>query len=88
MTTLDPQTPGEPDHAAPATGPLASLPLRTVLQGISIDVLIALCLVIYTATSSDHVDWRLIPLALAKTALMTLASAVMKRLRPLAGVSS
>lgn len=88
MTTLDPQTPGEPDHAAPATGLLANLPFRTALQGIGLDVLLALCLVVYTATSSDHVAWELIPLALAKTALMTLASAVMKRVKPLAGASS
>ena len=81
-----PQTPGRPDHAAPATGLLASLPIRTLLQGVAVDVLLAVCLVVYDATASAAVDWRLLWLTILKTALMTAASAVMKRLKPPAAV--
>lgn len=83
MTSSAPLPPAPQPGPIPArTGILASLPGRTILQGIAIDVLLALCLVVITATSTDNVAWRLIPLALAKTALMAIASSVMKRVKP------
>ncbi len=77
-----PQTPGRPDHAAPATGLLASLPFRTFLQGLGLDLLLAIALVILAATETETVDWRLLGFALVRTVLQTAASSVMKRLKP------
>jgi hypothetical protein len=74
-------TPG-PDHAASTSRFWDNAAFRTTVQGLSIDVLLAVSLVIYTATSSDHVQWAIIPLAIAKTALTTLASSIMKRVKP------
>lgn len=73
---------GQPDHGAAATGVLASLPWRTFLQGIGIDVVLAICFVVYEATTAQEPDWRLLLLTLAKTALMTVASSIMRRLKP------
>ncbi len=81
MTLPSQLTPG-PDHDAPATGLLASLPFRTLLQGLALDVLLAVCLVVYDATSGDAVDWRLLGLALMRTVLQTAASSLMRRLKP------
>lgn len=79
-----PQTPGVPDHAAPARGLLASLPGRTIVQGVGIDVLLAVCLVVYDSLSdtTHAVNWALIGALVLKTGLMTVASSVMKRLKP------
>jgi uncharacterized membrane protein YvlD (DUF360 family) len=74
-------TPG-PDHAAPATGILATLPGRTVVQGIAVDVLLAICLVVYTTISENGLNWALIWTLIVKTVLMTVASSVMKRVKP------
>ena len=74
-------TPGG-THKAAASGPLSSLPWRTTIQGVGVDVLLAVCLLSVEATSSAAVDWRLLLLSLAKTVLMTLASSVMRRVRP------
>lgn len=77
--------PGVPDHASTqGTSLLDSLPMRTLLQQIGIDVLLAVLLVVQDATSSaSHgVDWRLLVASLAKTALATLASSIMRRVRP------
>ena len=73
---------GEADHASPARGLMASLPFRTALQGLGTDVAVAVALVIYDATQSDQVDWRLLGASVLKTAVMTGASYVMKRKRP------
>lgn len=84
MSSPSALTPG-PDHAAPPAGLLASLPFRTLVQGLALDVLLAVCLVVYDASSGDAVDWRLLGLALVRTVLQTGASSVMKRLKPPAG---
>lgn len=77
--------PGRADHAAPAAGLLASLPFRTFLQGLGLDVLLAVCLVLLAATETENVDWRLLGFALIRTVLQTAASSVMKRYKPPAG---
>lgn len=75
---------GIPQHAAPASrGILSSLPGRTIIQGIAVDILLALALVVYESTSrGEDVDWRLLAGLLLKTAMMTLASAIMRRVKP------
>lgn len=81
---MDKNIPGQADHAAPArTGILSSLPGRTVLQGVLVDVVLALALVVYEALSrGEVVDWRLLWALVVKTALMTVASSIMRRVRP------
>lgn len=79
-----PQTPGEPDHAAPAIN--SSLPLRTFVQGILIDVVVAVCLLVIEATASESVDWWLLLASLGRTLLQVVASSVMRRLVPPTGV--
>lgn len=74
-------TPG-PDHAAAPQRFWESAPFRTTVQGISIDVALAVALVIYGATSGDAVDWKLLGALLIKTLLMTVASSFMKRVKP------
>lgn len=78
-----PQTPGEPDHAA-ETGWLDSLPLRTLAQNVGVDVLLAASAVVYEATVTDGtgIAWGALGLLLIKSCLNTLASSVMKRVRP------
>lgn len=78
---VQPQTPGVPDHAA-TTGLLDKPEIRTLVQGIAIDVLVALCLVVVEATQGDTVDWRLLVALLLKTVVYTIASGIMKRVRP------
>lgn len=83
--TAPKNVPGIPQHAAsPArTGILSSLPGRTVIQGVLVDVLLALALVVYEALSrGEAVDWRLLWGLVLKTALMTVASSVMRRIKP------
>lgn len=83
MTTPSALTPG-PDHAA---DPLhSSLPLRTFVQGIVIDVLVAVCLLVVEATASESVDWWLLLASLGRTALGVAASSLMRRLVPPSGV--
>lgn len=79
-----PQAPGVPDHAAPATGLLASLPGRTIVQGVLIDVLLAICFVVYDSLndSAHTVNWAVLGALVLKTGLMTVASSIMKRLKP------
>lgn len=81
MTQLADDRPG-PDHAAARTGLLASLPGRTFVQGLGVDLAVAGALVVYDAMNESSVDWRLLGLTLGKTLLMTAASAVMRRLKP------
>lgn len=74
--------PGQADHAAPTSYFWNNAAFRTAVQGIALDLLLALALVVFQATSGDHVDWRLLGLSLLRTALQTLASSVMKRVKP------
>lgn len=75
---------GVGQHAAPArTGILSSLPGRTIIQGVLVDVLLALALVVYEATSrGEAVNWNLLWGLVLKTVLMTVASSIMKRVKP------
>jgi hypothetical protein len=61
---------------------LDSLPGRTVIQGILIDVLLTVSFVLYDALSHDNVNWKLLGVLVGKTALMALASSIMKYVRP------
>lgn len=56
--------------------------LRTFVQGLLIDALVAVCLVVVDALNQEEVDWRLLILTIAKTVLMTAASYVMRKLAP------
>ena len=82
---IDPETPGTPDHAAPATETDAvSRALRTFVQGLLTDVLLAVVLVVSDALreTTETIDWRLLGLATLKTAAMTAASYVMRKVAP------
>lgn len=84
MTLPSKNTPG-PDHSA---SPIeSSLPLRTFVQGLVIDVLVAICLVIVEGTASDSVDWWLLLASLGRTVAQALASSIMRRLVPPSGVN-
>lgn len=73
---------GVPQHAARSTRLWENPAIRTTIQGIAFDVALAVALLIYTATSGDSVDWRLLLASLVKTVLMTAASSYMKRVKP------
>lgn len=73
---------GIPQHAAATTGLLASLPGRTIVQGVLVDVLLALCLVLYNWASSDNLEWTILWALVVKSLVMTGASSIMKRLKP------
>lgn len=53
--------------------------LRTFLQGLALDVLLAVALVVADATRSDEPDYRLLAAALVRTVLQAGASYVMRR---------
>lgn len=53
--------------------------LRVFLQGLALDVLLAVALVVYDATQSAEVDYRLLGAALLRTVLQSAASYVMRR---------
>lgn len=74
--------PGVGDHAASPTGLLDKPEVRTFIQGVALDVLAAVLLVVLQATGGGDVDWRLLGLLALKTGLYTFASNVMKRIRP------
>ena len=74
------QIPGVPDHAAPDDA--RNRAIRTFVQGLVIDALVAVCLVVVDALNQEVVDWRLLVLTAAKTVLMTAASYVMRKLAP------
>ncbi len=84
MTTPSALTPG-PDHSADPIR--SSLPLRTLVQGIAIDVLVAVCLLVVAATATESVDWWLLLASLGRTVAQALASSIMRRLVPPTGVS-
>lgn len=76
---------GVAQHAAPVparTGILSSLPGRTIIQGVAIDVLLAVALGLTTWLSSENPDWTIFWSWIGKTALMALASAIMKWVKP------
>lgn len=53
--------------------------LRTFLQGLAIDVGVAVAFAVYDALQADQPDYRLLGLTLIKTVLTTIASFVMRR---------
>lgn len=53
--------------------------LRSFIQGLAVDVGVAVAFVVYDATSSDEPDYRLLWATLIKTALQTAAAYVMRR---------
>lgn len=73
---------GIPQHAAAPQRFWESAPFRTAVQGVAIDVILALALLIVQATSGETVDWRLLLAMLGKTLVYTAASGVMKRVKP------
>jgi hypothetical protein len=78
----NPGNDGVPQHAADPEGDARNRALRTFLQGLAVDVLLTVALVVYDATSSENVQWRLIPLLLAKSVLTSAASYVMRKVKP------
>lgn len=77
-------TPDRADHAAKPQGWLDSLPLRTLAQNVGVDVLLATSAVVAdaTGTASQGVAWGALGLLLVKTAMNTVASSIMRRVRP------
>jgi hypothetical protein len=78
----NPGNDGVAQHAASPEGDARNRALRTFLQGLAVDVLLTVALVVYDATSSENVQWRLIPLLLAKSVLTSAASYVMRKVKP------
>ncbi len=74
-----PHTPGRADHAADPHADARNRALRTFLQGLALDALLAVCLVVYDALQATTIDWRLLAVTAAKTALMTAVAYVMRR---------
>lgn len=76
-------TPDKADHAAEESW-LDSLPARTLVQNIGVDVLLAASAVVYDATGSagHEVAWGVLGVMLVKSCLNTVASSIMKRVRP------
>lgn len=52
---------------------------RTIIQGLAVDVVVAVALVTYDVTSAEDPDYRLLLGTLTKTVLQTTASYVMRR---------
>lgn len=83
-----PQQPGVPDHAAAedpeSTRDARNRAIRTVIQGLLTDVLVAVAIVVYDAlqTSAHSPDWKLLGMSVVKTVMITVASYVMRKLRP------
>jgi len=73
---------GRADHGDNSSADARNRALRTFLQGLVLDVLLAVALVVYTAVSAGEVDWRLLAAALVRTVLQTAASYVMRKLKP------
>lgn len=71
------------DHHAPEPLIRRSLPVRTLVQGLVIDILVAICLVVIEGTATGSVDWWLILASMGRTAAQTAASSLMRRLVPL-----
>jgi hypothetical protein len=78
-------TPGTPDHAAPAAPAEADArqrALRTLVQQLLLDVLLAVALTVSDVVGSAGFQWRLLGLAVAKTALATAASYLARHIAP------
>lgn len=70
-------------HEAPGRRTLMDSPaFRTFIEGVAIDLVVALCMVLVAATTTDHVDWRLLGALALKTVVHTIAASVLKRIRP------
>lgn len=54
--------------------------LRTFLQGLALDIGVAVALLVYDAVQADQPDYRLLLASLIKTVLQVAASYVMRRL--------
>jgi hypothetical protein len=52
--------------------------VRTFLQGLALDVGVAVALVVYDVTNDDQPDYRLMLATIGKTVLMTAAAFVMR----------
>lgn len=88
MSLPSQNTPG-PDHSV--TGPEADArnrAIRTFVQGLLLDLVVALALSVYSATTAEEVEWKLLALTLLKTAAQTAAAYVMRKLSPPAGETS
>jgi hypothetical protein len=68
---------------APALSDAKSRALRTLGQNLLLDVGVAVATVALPAVQSEHVDYRLLGLALAKTALVTAVAFGHRRLNEL-----
>lgn len=76
-------TPDAPDHAAPdVEADARNRALRTFVQGLALDLLLAVALTVGEAVEATSVDWRLLGLAVVKTAVTTAASYVARKLAP------
>lgn len=78
----DPGNDGVPQHAATEQPFWESPTFRTVVQGVAIDVLVAVCLLVASATATEEVNWWLLLASLGRTVVQALAASVMKRIKP------
>lgn len=67
-------------HAADPASDAQARAIRTFVQGLLLDMVLAVTLVIIDTLHSESVDWRLLVLSIAKTALMSGASYVHRKL--------
>jgi hypothetical protein len=66
-------------EAVPAKVDAKNRALRTFLQNLGIDLLVAVALVIYTTVGQGtKIDWALLGLSILKTVLSTAASYIMR----------
>lgn len=56
--------------------------VRTFAQGLALDVLAAVALLVLDALGAGAVDWRLLLLSLGRTVAQTVAAYVMRKLTP------
>lgn len=76
-------TPGGTHTAPDSESDARNRAARTFVQGLATDVVVAGALVVTEVVGSgEDVDWRLLAAALVKTALMTGAAYVYRKLRP------
>lgn len=77
-----PNTPGVADHAADAETDARSRALRTFVQGLGLDVVVAAALAVSDSVQATGFDWRLLGLAVAKTIVTTAVSYVARKAVP------
>lgn len=75
-------TPGVPDHAARVETDARDRAIRTLLQGLLVDLLLAIAVTVTDVVSANGLDWRLLGLALGKTIVMTATSYVARKVAP------